>query len=363
MPIGILSLALVQWLLVEPQALERERRERLRGGLKVDWVGFVLVALWLGCLEIVLDKGQREDWFQSSFIIGFARSRRSPSCCSFRGSSPATDPIVELRLMGRRQFLGLLPDDADGRRLDVQHHAIPAAAAAGEFPLHRDAVGPRPDAGRARHAGHDADRGAAHRYRAAQISHGARDADSRGRHVAPDLAAAGCRASIISPGRGSIRWSAMPFLFVPITTVSYADLPPEKTNQASALINVARNLGGSIGVSMAITVLAQRSQLHQLRLTEHLVPSSPQYQSSLQQAASHFAAQGATRPDAQHQAIGWLGQLVQDQSVAHVLYRRVLDLRRHRGAADPPGIADAARGRAATRRADVRVSGRSPRQK
>src|SRR3954462_14457730 len=56
LPFGILSLSLVQWLLVEPEALERERRERLRGGLKVDWVGFVLVALFLGCLEIVLDK-------------------------------------------------------------------------------------------------------------------------------------------------------------------------------------------------------------------------------------------------------------------------------------------------------------------
>jgi DHA2 family multidrug resistance protein len=106
----------------------------------------------------------------------------------------------------------------------------------------------------------------------------------------------------------------MPFLFVPITTASYADLPPGKTNQASALINVARNLGGSIGVSMATTMLAQRAQFHQLRLVEHLVPSSPQYQESLRQAAEHFAAVGATQADAQRQALGWLGQLVQAQS-------------------------------------------------
>ena len=62
-PVGILSLVLVRWLLVEPEVLEQERRELLAGGLKVDWIGFVLVALALGCLEIVLDKGQREDWF------------------------------------------------------------------------------------------------------------------------------------------------------------------------------------------------------------------------------------------------------------------------------------------------------------
>jgi DHA2 family multidrug resistance protein len=107
---------------------------------------------------------------------------------------------------------------------------------------------------------------------------------------------------------------AVPFLFVPITTLSYADLPGELTNQASTLINVARNLGGSIGVSMATTVLARRAQFRQERLTEHLMPSSPQYREVLQQAATHFASQGVSKVDAQHQAVGWLGQLVQNQS-------------------------------------------------
>jgi len=106
----------------------------------------------------------------------------------------------------------------------------------------------------------------------------------------------------------------MPFLFVPITTASYGDLPPDKTNQASALINVARNLGGSIGVSMAITILAQRAQFHQFRLVEHLAPSSQEYQESLRQAAAHFATNGASQADAQRQAVGWVGQLVQGQA-------------------------------------------------
>jgi DHA2 family multidrug resistance protein len=56
-PFGILSLTLVQWMLVEPEVLERERRERLSRGLRIDWLGFILVALALGCLEIVLDRG------------------------------------------------------------------------------------------------------------------------------------------------------------------------------------------------------------------------------------------------------------------------------------------------------------------
>jgi MFS transporter, DHA2 family, multidrug resistance protein len=71
-PVGTLSLILVRWLLVEPDLLEQERRQLLAGGLKLDWIGFVLVALALGCLELVLDKGQREDWFESNFIVVFA---------------------------------------------------------------------------------------------------------------------------------------------------------------------------------------------------------------------------------------------------------------------------------------------------
>jgi MFS transporter, DHA2 family, multidrug resistance protein len=66
----------------------------------------------------------------------------------------------------------------------------------------------------------------------------------------------------------------LPLLFLPITTASYDGIPPEKTNQASALINVARNLGRSMGVALSQTVLAQRQQFHQSRLVEHIVHGS-----------------------------------------------------------------------------------------
>jgi len=106
----------------------------------------------------------------------------------------------------------------------------------------------------------------------------------------------------------------LPLLFVPINTASYSNLPPEKTNQASALINVARNVGGSIGVSLAATEVARRSQFHQLRLTDHLVPSSVPYQEALQRAAAHLTAAGTSQADAQQQAVGIVGQSVQLQA-------------------------------------------------
>ena len=67
----------------------------------------------------------------------------------------------------------------------------------------------------------------------------------------------------------------MPFLFVPITTVSFAGLPPAKRGNASALINTMRNLGGSFGISLAVTVLARRGQFHHARLVESITPFSP----------------------------------------------------------------------------------------
>ena len=80
----------------------------------------------------------------------------------------------------------------------------------------------------------------------------------------------------------------LPFLFIPINTVAYDGLPPDKTNQASALMNVARNLGGSIGISLANVVLTQRTQFHQSRLAENTVPSSPVFQSTLQRGDELF---------------------------------------------------------------------------
>ena len=111
-----------------------------------------------------------------------------------------------------------------------------------------------------------------------------------------------------------VQIAVLAFLFIPITTASYAGLPPEKTNAASALINVARNLGGSIGVSLATTELAQRAQFHQARLTEHLAPSSTSYQQGLRRVTEHFVSVGSEAAAAQARAIGWLGQLVQSQA-------------------------------------------------
>ncbi len=103
-PIGAASLALVAAFVDEPATLVKERLELWRRGLRIDWMGFVLSALFLGFLEIVLDKGQEDDWFKSPFITICA----AVSVLSFLAFVPwelsRSDPIIDIRLIGRRNF-------------------------------------------------------------------------------------------------------------------------------------------------------------------------------------------------------------------------------------------------------------------
>jgi MFS transporter, DHA2 family, multidrug resistance protein len=106
----------------------------------------------------------------------------------------------------------------------------------------------------------------------------------------------------------------LPLIFVPIMATSYDGIPPSKTDQASALINAARNIGGSLGVSIVSNVLTHREQFHQNRLIEQVVPSSTQYQDTLQSVTSYFSAQGSLPGQAHDQAIRWIGAQVQMQA-------------------------------------------------
>ena len=83
--------------------------------------------------------------------------------------------------------------------------------------------------------------------------------------------------------------ASLPFLFLPINQMAFRDVPPDKTNNASALINLARNFGGSIGIAFASTLLTRRAQFHQSRIVEHLQALNPAY------------------PDLAHQVGGVLG--------------------------------------------------------
>jgi DHA2 family multidrug resistance protein len=112
----------------------------------------------------------------------------------------------------------------------------------------------------------------------------------------------------------------LPFLFVPINAVAYVGLKPNESNQASAMMNVARNLGGTIGISSVQTMLARREQWHQARLVEHLDPLNPNYTQGLAQAAGRLQDYGQSALNAQNLAVANLYQQLgrQAQMLAYI---------------------------------------------
>jgi DHA2 family multidrug resistance protein len=96
--------------------------------------------------------------------------------------------------------------------------------------------------------------------------------------------------------------AGMAFLFVPINTAAYAFLPREKNNAASGLMNLARNIGGSVGISVVTTMLDRRTQFHQNQLANHLSSASLALQSAVRGISQAMRAHGASAADANQQA-------------------------------------------------------------
>jgi DHA2 family multidrug resistance protein len=312
-PIGLASLALVHIFVDEPEVLERERAERLADGLKVDWVGFALIASTLGCLEVVLDRGQIADWFSSDLIITFSTLAVISFIAFIPWELSQKDPIVELRLLFHRQFgmaffvmlmIGAILFGSNQIMPQLLQTSFPYTATLSGLAMMPGGLAMlliMPIAGFV-----------------------------TGRFQPKYLMVLGLTSIALSMWYSTSLTSdasfdyfawvrvyqtiGLPFLFIPINTVAYTGLPPDKTNQASALMNVARNLGGSLGISLANVVITQRSQFHQSRLAENTVPSSLAYQSTLREVTNHFIAQGSSAGAAHKQAIGFIGQLIQSQA-------------------------------------------------
>lgn len=311
-PMGLLSLLLVGTLVKEPSSAEEERAELLSKGLRVDYVGFILIAVGLGALEFVLDEGQRNDWFGSNMILSFALLAAFCLLALIPWELLRDDPIVDIRLLGTRQFgacavvmLGtfavlisttqLLPQLL---QTEVGYTAMLAGLALSPGGIATMML--MPVAGRLVSVVQP-------KY---LIMFGAAVAALSMWHMTGltgDISYGYAALARIYLAIG------LPFLFLPVTTASYDGVPPEKTNQASALINVARNIGGSIGVAVAQTLLAQRQQFHQNRLIEHAAPSDLGYQQTIDAMTRYFQAQGSNASDAASQAVAWVGKTLQQQ--------------------------------------------------
>jgi DHA2 family multidrug resistance protein len=108
--------------------------------------------------------------------------------------------------------------------------------------------------------------------------------------------------------------AGMAFLFVPINTAAYAFLPRDKNNAASGLMNLGRNIGGSVGISLVTTLLDRRTQVHLNYLSRNLSASNPAFQSMLKGATQAMRAHGASASFATQQAYALIENTVQRQA-------------------------------------------------
>ena len=103
---------------------------------------------------------------------------------------------------------------------------------------------------------------------------------------------------------------ALPFVFIPISTLNYVGVPATKTNQISSLSNFARNLGGSAGTALLTTYIARSSQVHQSALAANVVPGSPQYMLFMDRVKEILIKGGMSPSMASRAAVGQAYQLM-----------------------------------------------------
>ncbi|HEX4269640.1 MAG TPA: DHA2 family efflux MFS transporter permease subunit [Steroidobacteraceae bacterium] len=288
-PIGFAVFGLVSALIHE--AAPTKKRS---GQSAMDWTGFGFVALSLGCLQVVLDRGQEDDWFSSHFITVLALVSAVAFVLLVWRELKAHDPLVDVRLLLDKNFavsFGLML--MLGFMLLGSTYLIPAFT--------QSLMGYRAmDAGLVLTPG-----GVVMIALLPFVGRSINKVDLRVL-IAIGLVVGGLSLLWMTNFYLGISFdwmmlarmvqaASLAFLFIPINTLAFRDVPRDKINNASALINLARNFGGSIGISVASTILTRREQFHQSRIAELMQGMNPAYTDY----AHHLAATLGSTPDSQ----------------------------------------------------------------
>jgi MFS transporter, DHA2 family, multidrug resistance protein len=286
-PVGIVSLLLTSRLIQDPPYFRRRKLSETH----IDYTGLGFVALGLGTLQVVLDKGQRDDWFDSHFIVWLTVISAVSLIFVIFWEWHHKDPIIDLHLFRNRTFaaanflmfmlgfalLGstlLLPlfmqtmlgytAQRSGMALMPGGFTIMVCMPIVGFLLSR------------------------HNPRWLMLFGLSMLSFSLFHMTGFDL---GVDFRTVTMAR-VYQAMGLAFLFVPINTAAYSGLPRDKNNAASGLMNLARNIGGSVGISFVTTGLARRAQIHQARLVETMNVANPQFRSTLRGMTGIFSGGG-----------------------------------------------------------------------
>jgi MFS transporter, DHA2 family, multidrug resistance protein len=307
-PVGALAFMLVYQLVEDPPYLARMKK-RLSG---FDFIGFSLLTLGVGALQVVLDKGQEDDWFGSHFITSLVVIAVVGLVSLVIWEWFQKEPIVDVRLfknfnvattnlmfiiLGMALFSStvLMPQLLQTLMgYPAQRAGMVLSAGALVVLVVLPMVGKLTT-----------------RFQARRIIAFGWIALSASMYVS-------CKqVDLLMSFRAAtwLRvWQYIPvaFLFVPLTLAGYVGLPADKTNSAAGLMNFMRNIGQSVGTSAVTTLIARRSQYHQSVLTEFT--ASGRFQTSITALAMQLTRSGLSLHVAQQQALGRLYAVVQAQA-------------------------------------------------
>ncbi len=307
-PIGIFAIFMIMRYIEDPDYIRNAKPGR------IDGIGLGLLAVWLGCLQIVLDKGQEDDWFGADWIRWAVATLVVAFVLFIVRELKHDNPLVDLRVFRHRNFLigciliGLFGGAIYGLitllPLFYQELLGYSASAAGW------AVGPR---------------GIGAIIAVPIMGILTSKVDNRW------LIALGFAMFGISSLRfgqadlGISQWSFLwaivlsgfgtGFIFVPLSTTAVAGLKNEEIGNASGLYNLFRNVGGSVGIAMVNTILARHAQLHQNELVRSIVPSSVTVQNQLHTLQQYLQTQGYGPVEAMQKAYALIGRQVEGQSL------------------------------------------------
>jgi DHA2 family multidrug resistance protein len=308
-PVGILSLVLTSRIVEDPPYLKRVKAKL--GG--IDAWGLGLLTLTIAALQIMLDKGQEDDWFGSRFIITCAVVAACGLVAFLWRELTIEHPILDLRLYKKRNFaMTQIVMLVIGAALYATTVMIP------QF-LQEQLGYTATEAGLALSAG-----GLVLMLLFPLVGFLGQKLDPRLMiTIGFSLLTLGIwRIGGLYLGitfEDAASWRVvmvlgMPFMFVPISVMSYVGVPQEKNNEVSGMTALARNIGGSLGVSFISTMLVRRAQTHQRYLAAHSAAGSVAYQNMQRGLAGALREQGFSAMAATQAAAGRMYAMLQQQA-------------------------------------------------
>jgi DHA2 family multidrug resistance protein len=310
LPVGVIALFLVNMVVEDPPFLKRIKNAR------IDLIGFALLMLGVGALQIMLDKGQEDDWFNSHFITTLAVIAVVGIISLVIWEWFQKDPIVDVRLFQNSNFattstmmffIGAVMFSGTVLMPQYLQTLMGYSAESAGLVLSLGAVAMffiMPIAGQL-----------SSRIQARYLIAFGWIGVAASMYVSVRMLNMGISFESAAKLR-VLQLLPVPFIFIPATLVSYLGLPPGKNNGAAGLINFMRNIGSGVGTSVVVVMLAQRTQMHQTMLASHTTLGDSAFTGMLSGLAAQLTRSGVVASEAQKQALARVYGLMQAQAAS-----------------------------------------------